>query len=471
MPNARLYVNELIVRSPKPHLNFTFQYANLLFFHDTGELSPSFVKQESPMDTPSFSLAYGTGQETFTCRGAFDRFGIREPEQVITEQIFRERLHAALAGGNLDLTRPAVVVADKTRLCGYPRYLPVLLEALEAHGADPRKIRICIAYGTHPPQGDDESLKAYGTAFHRYAWIQHRCDQDAFVDLGSTRRGTPVRLRADIHAASSLITFGAVSHHYFAGYGGGRKLIFPGLGEKDAIYRNHGLFLDPDHRRLTAGCRSGCLDGNPLAEDLEEYASFRTADLAVHGILDSRGRVCDLLVGRGAEHFRRACARHASHCEVRPGQDYDLVVASCGGFPKDINFIQSHKALHHAAAFVRDGGRLVLLAQCRDGIGSQTFLPWFQLGGWDAAFDRLAEKYMGNGGTALAMMAKLDRIRISLVTALDPGQAALIGFDVWMPAKVQECLDRHKGSLAVIANASLVVSAHPETASCARFRR
>jgi nickel-dependent lactate racemase len=409
------------------------------------------------MSTTTFSLAYGAGQETFTCPNTFDSFGIREPEQIITEQIFRQRLDAALAGGELDLTLPAVVVADKTRLCGYPRYLPVLLEALEAHGADPMRIRIYIAYGTHPPQTDDESARSYGALFRCYQWVHHRCDQDAFVDLGMTRRGTPVRLRTDFRQASCVVTFGAISHHYFAGYGGGRKLIFPGLGEKSAIYRNHGLFLDPLHRRLTPGCRSGSLDGNPLAEDLEEYASFRSADLAVHGILDSRGRVCDLLVGRGAEHFRQACARHAFNCEVRPDKPYDLVVASCGGFPKDINFIQSHKALHNAATFVRDGGRLILLAQCRDGIGSQTFLPWFQLGGWSAAFDRLAEKYMGNGGTALAMMAKLKRIRISVVTELDPDLAALIGLDIWSPARVQECLDRHAGSLAVIANASLVV--------------
>jgi lactate racemase len=266
-----------------------------------------------------------------------------------------------------------------------------------------------------------------------------------------------VRLRADILSASCVITFGAIAHHYFAGYGGGRKLIFPGLGEKNAIYCNHGLFLDKEHRRLSAGCRSGYLDENPLAEDLEECEAFRPADAAIHGILNSHGQVCDLLVGRGTAHFRQACERHASNCEVRTKRLYDLVVASCGGFPKDINFIQSHKAIHHAAAFVRDGGRLILLAQCRDGIGSQTFLPWFQLGGWDPAFDRLAENYMGNGGTALAMMAKLKRIRISLITDLAPQQAKLVGFDIWSPERVQACLDGHTGSLAVIPNASLVV--------------
>jgi nickel-dependent lactate racemase len=409
------------------------------------------------MSTTSFSLAYGSGHKTFACRNKPDIFKVKEPAKAITRPVFEGRLHTALDGASLDLTRPAVVVADKTRLCGYPQHLPVLLDTLEAHGVEPRRIRVYIAYGTHLPQGDDESGSAYGPAFGRHQWVQHRCDQDEFVELGKTGRGTPVRLRADILKASCVLTFGAIAHHYFAGFGGGRKLIFPGLGEKSAIYSNHGLFLDIERRRLASGCQSGRLKGNPLAEDLAECESFRPADLAIHGILDSQGRVCDLLVGRGSADFSRACQRHASHCEIETNQPYDLVVASCGGFPKDINFIQSHKAIHHAAAFVRDGGRLILLAQCRDGIGSQTFLPWFQLGGWDKAFDRLAENYVGNGGTALAMMAKLQRIRISLVTALDSHQADIIGFDIWSPERVQACLHRHTGSLAVIPNASLVV--------------
>jgi len=403
------------------------------------------------------TLPYGTGQETFSFRDNVDTFELKAPEKVITSQIFAQRLGVFLDEVGLDLESPAVVVADKTRLCGYPEYLPVLLDALVARGANPNQIRLYIAYGTHLPQSDTESQEAYGPVFDCYKWVQHRCDQDKFVELGKTSRGTPVRLRADILAASCLITFGAISHHYFAGYGGGRKLIFPGLGEKTAIYANHGLFLDPADRCLSRGCRSGRMVGNPLAGDLAEIESFRPTDLAVHGILDSHGQVCDLLVGQGVEHFRQACDRHAVHCEVSTDKQYDLVLASCGGYPKDINFIQSHKTIHHAADFVQDGGRLIVMAHCRDGIGSQTFLPWFELGGWDPAFDRLAAHYMGNGGTALAMMAKLKRIRISLVTTLDPSLAKRIGFEIWSPAKVQACLDQHDGALAVIPNAGMVV--------------
>jgi lactate racemase len=402
-------------------------------------------------------LACGSDRLQFTLPGEAHTFGLKEPDKAVDEEIFADRLDAFLDRAAPDLTAPAVVVADKTRLCGYPAYLPVLLGTLAAHGAAPRRIRIFIAYGTHAPQSEAESRRAYGEVYGQYERIPHNCREATFVDLGRTRRGTPVRLRADIHAASCLITFGAISHHYFAGYGGGRKLIFPGLGEQAAIYANHGLFLDRAARRLAPGCRSGRLDGNPLAEDLAECESFRPADLAVHGLLNSHGEVCDLLVGQGVAHFRQACARHAAHCEVAAERSYDLVLASCGGRPKDINFIQSHKSIHHAADFVRDGGRLIVLAECPDGIGSQTFLPWFEAGGWERAFDRLAAGYVGNGGTALAMMAKSARIRVSLVTRLAPEIARRIGVAIWSPEQVQACLDHHQGSLAVIPNAGMVV--------------
>jgi nickel-dependent lactate racemase len=253
-----------------------------------------------------------------------------------------------------------------------------------------------------------------------------------------------------------VITFGAISHHYFAGYGGGRKLIFPGLGHKAAIYANHGLFLDQTLRRLSPGCRCGQLDGNPLAEDLAEVETFFPAHMAVHAILDSHGTVCDLLVGRGVADFRDACARHGRHCEVA-GNTCDLVLASCGGYPKDINFIQAHKAIENSAAFVRDGGRLIVLAQCVDGIGSQTFLPWFALGNWGEAFDRLAADYEGNGGTALSMMAKLARIRIGVVTDIPQAVCDQIGFERLTLSQAQDEIAAFDGPVAVLPNAGMLV--------------
>jgi nickel-dependent lactate racemase len=385
-------------------------------------------------------------------------FTITDPEKTVTPAALAADLDAALSGGALKGRRVAIVVADKTRLCGYDRYLPVVVDRLAANGGDPSAITFFIAYGTHPRQSDAESRRAYGEQIDPDRFVHHDCTADRlFVDMGRTRRGTPVKIRRDLLDADMRITFGAISHHYFAGFGGGRKLIFPGLGHQAAIYANHSLFLDPRTKRLAAGCRPGRLDGNPLAEDLAEIETYCPADLAIHGILDSQGALCRLLVGRGSEGFRRACAIHGQHCEVADSEPADLVVAACGGYPKDINFIQAHKAVHHAAAFVRDGGRLIVFAQCRDGIGSKTFLPWFEMGAMEVAFDRLLADYAGNGGTALAMMEKCRRIRIQLVTDLSDDVVRTMGAQRVEASRVQDIVSRHRGRLIVIPNASLLV--------------
>ncbi len=402
-------------------------------------------------------LAYGPESLRFAFAAPPETLRASDPAPAVDPLLFRQRVQAFLAATRPDLARPAVVVADKTRLCGYPAYLPILMEALLGAGASEDRVTLFIAYGTHGRQSEAESRSAYGPAYERFRWVHHRCEAPGlFVEMGHTRRGTPVRMRADILDASCRITFGAISHHYFAGFGGGRKLIFPGLGERAAIYANHGLFLDRDRRALAAGCRPGRVAGNPLAEDLDEVADFRPADMAVHAILDSRGRVCDLMVGRGPEHFQAACRRHAGHCEAGGGP-FARVLASCGGTPKDINFIQSHKAVHHAAAFTADGGRLIVLARCPDGIGSATFLPWFEMGGFQAAFDRLAQGYVGNGGTALAMMEKTRRIRIALVTELDEAVVRKMGCEKISPARARQEVAAAGGPWAVIPNASLLV--------------
>ncbi len=384
---------------------------------------------------------------------------VRDVRQEITPAIFTERLNDFLKNNPLDLARPVLVVADKTRLCGYPEYLPLLIDTLQMYGMDTAKLKIVIAYGTHPRQSDTECARAYGEVYGRYAFTHHDCrEYNAFVEMGTTRRNTPIRFRRDLVEASAIVTMGAITHHYFAGYGGGRKLVFPGCGETNAIYANHSLFLDPRVGALSPGCRPGVFEGNPLAEDLFEIEDRLPANLAIHGILDQQGQLCDLLLGQGRDFFLHACAIHGRTCEIE-SLLFPMVIASAGGFPKDINFIQSHKAVHNAAMFVEDGGLLLIYCECRDGVGSTTFLPWFDKGSFAAAFAELAGCYEGNGGTALAMMAKLRRIRIGLITGLPAETGRIIGVESWTHNQVQHHLDGlpDDAPIAFIGNASLVV--------------
>ena len=384
---------------------------------------------------------------------------VNDPKKTITPEKFVQRLRTALQQKNLDLSNPVIVIADKTRLCGYPEYLPLLVAELAAQGMDMASLKFIIAYGTHPPQTREECLAAYGTIYDAHHFIHHDASlKSDFTDLGKTSKNTPIRFRNDLLAASAVITMGAGCHHYFAGYGGGRKLIFPGCGEKDAIYANHSLFLDSEKRVLSVGCQPGNLVHNPLADDLFEVEAHLPAHLSIHGLLDSHGTLCDLLVGTGRDIFENACRLQAHSCEVS-SQQFDTVVASCGGFPKDINFIQAHKAIHNSAMFVKDGGLLLVYCECRDGVGSTTFLPWFEKGSFAAAFNLLAENYEGNGGTALAMMTKLQRIRIGLVTSLQTEIMEKIGLEHWDHSQVCDYIAKTGAdeSFAYISNASLLV--------------
>jgi len=407
---------------------------------------------------PSIELKYGAQKIPIPFPEQADIFQIHEPDKKITPSLFAGRFRKDIERLNPNLSAIAVVVGDKTRLCGYPEYLPVLIDTLKNAGADPERITVFIAYGTHAPQTEKECFQAYGEVYKKVRFIHHDCTDDiCFVKSGQTTRGTSVLIRHDIAETDFIITFGAVSHHYFAGYGGGRKLIFPGLGHKASIYHNHGLFLDRKQRTLSPYCRSGVLDKNPLAEDLAEFETFCSADLAIHGILDSRGQVCNLLLGAGGDHFRSACAEHGKHCEVSVSGDFDLVMASCGGYPKDINFIQSHKAIENASKFVRNGGTLIILAECRDGVGSKTFLPWFEMGPWKNAFDRLALNYEGNGGTALSMMSKSERINILMVSELSDSVCKTIGIKKIPMNQVKFLAKQSIGPVAAIPNAGILV--------------
>lgn len=417
------------------------------------------------------SLKYGRETIDFELPGNAEPLNIREPAFSIDRQSFVKNLVSLVSGKINSESDVSIVVADKTRLCGYIEYLPWVTKALMAENIGRDRITFFIAYGTHARQREKECLQAYGDTYKHFRFIHHDCrDENLFAALGKTQRGTTVRVRKDILQSDLIITFGALSHHYFAGFGGGRKLLFPGLGFEADIYQNHSLFLDKKLENLAAGCRPGKLDGNPLAEDLKEVNSFITPkQVSIHGILDSTGRVCRLVTGTAYQDFLNACSVLDAHYRfsgqktgsggdsLKTVRKYDLVIASAGGFPKDINFIQAHKAVNNAAMFVKDGGTFLILAECRDGLGSQAFLEYFDHKNFKTAFTAISKNYKGNGGTALSMMSKTSRIRILIKTDLDQGICRKLGMQAADISDIKNRIKEHSGSIAVIDNASLLI--------------
>lgn len=404
------------------------------------------------------SLKYGTTQLEFSLPQGTVVPEYTEPDFDISKEAFEKELLNCLPDDRSKYQRVSIIVSDKTRLCGYPEYLPWVTDLLMKKGAGKDQITFFIAYGTHAAQTEAESLKSYGDTYNRFRFVHHNCSDPAtFTNLGTTKRGTPVDIRKDIMESTLIITFGSISHHYFAGFGGGRKLFFPGLSSRTAIYHNHGLFLDINRRTLAEGCQPGKLDGNPLAEDLKEVNDFLPDRISIHGILNSSGKACKLIIGKDYNDFLKACAEHDRYYRYPGKETFDLVIASSGGYPKDINFIQAHKSVHHAASFVKDGGTLIVLSECIDQIGSNYFIKYLEAGSFNAAFGILEHHYEGNGGTALSMMTKTNRIRIFMHTSLDDATCKILRVTKIDEAGIQQRIQAEKGTIAVIKNASMLI--------------
>lgn len=402
-------------------------------------------------------LKYGLREVSLNIPESSVRLAHTDPLQSVDPENFKTDLLSRIHKIRKSFSSVGIVVSDKTRLCEYPVYLPLLTEVLEENGLNPENITFYIAYGTHASQTDEECITSYGETYNNYRFIHHNSREKSGLNyLGTTSRSTKITINKAVLKHDLVITFGAVLHHYFAGYGGGRKLLFPGLAGYESILHNHQLFLDFKNRQLQEDCQSGNLDSNPLAMDLEEISAALPDRLEVLAILNSRREVCELHLGANYNQFRRVCDRYDQFFNIKEDKKYDMVVASAGGYPKDINFIQAHKSIHNAASYVKDGGVLILLAECIDGIGNPTFMKLFKLGGWNQIFEQNEVKYENNAATALSMMHKTNRIRIHFVTSLDEQTCILMGAFKTSFEETKQLMEKEAGDIAWIENASLL---------------
>jgi nickel-dependent lactate racemase len=240
------------------------------------------------------------------------------------------------------------------------------------------------------------------------------------VSLGVTARGTPIEINRALVEYSHVILTGAIGFHYFAGFTGGRKSICPGLASARTIAATHLLALDLERGGRRPGVGAGRLDGNAVHEECERIAAEVAPSFLINTWTDERGRAVRVYTGDWRTAHRHACAEYAEAHILKIAEKRPLVVASCGGAPSDINLIQAHKTLDMAAHACREGGTIILMAECADGLGSRDFLKWFAASDSRELEARLIqpENYEVSGQTAWALLTKAERFRVLLVSNL-----------------------------------------------------
>lgn len=319
----------------------------------------------------------------------------------------------SVAGSSLLL-----IVPDHTRRCGIDRILAHLLPALKKW----EKIEILVANGSHVCVPEKNIKTLVGDAVYaKYPVSQHDyLEKNSLVRLGDTTFGTPVWMNKKVKQADFIVTVGGVLYHYFAGFGGGPKMLMPGVAGEETIRLNHRRTIDPQTGMFHEECYEGNIDTNPVFLDLAQVLNFVPNVLSFQVVLDPDGKIVKAEAGPVLEIHRKICDTVKDIYSMPVAQKADVVIAGAGGYPTDVNLIQSHKAIHHAFQAVKEGGVLIIAAGCDEGIGSKTFLPYFKNKTSRDIGRELLHNYQINGHTALTLKSKAEKSKIILVSELDP---------------------------------------------------
>ncbi|HZH91755.1 MAG TPA: nickel-dependent lactate racemase [Pyrinomonadaceae bacterium] len=374
-------------------------------------------------------LAYGRGQVSFVDDDG--RFRVLAPEDETKVRPLSDAEMGALIDDPIDsppledIISPnesvLIVVSDATRATASGQVVNLLIRRLIQLGVAPHDLRIIFATGIHRPVNAAEKRELL-TPFvlQRIRTLDHDAeDATQHVQFGTTEGGTPVELNRALAEHDHVILTGAINFHYFAGFTGGRKSICPGLASARSIAATHLHALDFETGARRAGVGTGRLDGNAVHEECERIAAEIAPSFLLNTWTNERGEAVRLYAGDWRAAHRLGCAEYADAHTIRIAEKRPLVVASCGGWPHDINLIQAHKTLDMAAHACLEGGTIILVAECADGTGRADFLQWFDAENSHALAARLREAYAVNGQTAWALLSKAERFNVVLVSGLD----------------------------------------------------
>ena len=273
----------------------------------------------------------------------------------------------ALAAG---MKSAAIAVCDITRPAPNRVTLPTLLRRLHDARIPADKITILIATGLHRQATKEEVDIIVGPEIAtKYRVLSH--DARNFAQhraLGTTRRGTPVYIDERFVAADLHMTLGLVEQHLMLGFSGGRKLIAPGNAAQETIKVLH----SPRFMREPLA-KEGSIEGNPLHQELLEIAQMVRHDFILDVTLTQERAISGVFAGNPVQAHAAGVGFLEKTSLERLAEPVDAVITSSAGYPLDLTFYQSVKGISAAQRMVKPGGRILLVAQCAEGIGSTEF--------------------------------------------------------------------------------------------------
>jgi lactate racemase len=313
----------------------------------------------------------------------------------------------------------AIAIPDETRPLPTKKLLPIVLDWLfgQLPELQPSAVVILIGGGLHPPLSEVEIAKLVPADLARGCRVlAHDARQSPMVNYGSTSRNTPVLVNAAFARAEYKIVLGQIDPHQFVGFTGGAKGVVIGCGGAATIEHNHSLMFDDN-------ARVGVLAGNPVREDLNEAGEKVGIDLAIGCVMAPNKDVVQILAGRPMETLTQGAEICAELYGVAIEGEFDIMVASCGGYPKDICLYQAQKGLNLASQAVKEGGNILLLAASTQGVGDDVYFDYVSqfTSPADVLTDFRQQEFRMGAHKAYLFGRTLTRFDVAVCSELDPG--------------------------------------------------
>jgi nickel-dependent lactate racemase len=325
-----------------------------------------YGKSSLPLHLPA-SQPYDIISYLMDTRDPDVKEGAELVRQALCSPIGTSRLRELAAGRK----NAVILISDGTRLCPSELLLPPLLEELNAAGIQDDAIDIIIALGLHRKHTPDEIRQLVGLkVFNRIRVHNHSSAEEDCVRVGKSTAGTPIELNRMVVEAELRIVTGNIEPHALVGVSGGIKALIPGTASQKCIEYNHSLSM----RSKPA---VGRMD-NPIHCDLEEALRFVAIDFMLNVVVDHERNVLGAVAGHVTAAHRAGVELAVKRFIVPVGKKYDLVIVSPGGSPKDLQLYQSIKALRNASIITKQGGTILLVAECPEMFGNGIFQYWIE---------------------------------------------------------------------------------------------
>jgi len=343
-----------------------------------------------------------------------------------------------------------IVIDDKTRPLPTKKILPYLFKEINA---DERNITLLFATGTHAPMTEKDAINVLGKEIAKnYEWKSHDAINAEFVDLGISSFGTPIFLNKNFIDADIKILVGDVELHYFAGYGGGRKSVLPGMASEKTVEHNHQMMFHEN-------ARFGILDGNPVHEDMEEAAMRAKVNFCLNVVQNSEHEVVGAFAGDHVKVLRQGAKMVDEMFKCAIEQKADAAIVAADGHPHDINLYQAMKAIQTIIDVVKENGTIVLIAECKEGHGSDKF--YNEMEKYESSKEikeDLLKKFIMGKHKVYYMLNATEKTKIFMVTDMDEKMVSHFRMEkIESDEIVKEIYKRHG------KDAKIILSPHAST--------